>query len=1008
MNEQRWQRISALFDALVELDAGARAEALAKLPEEDRDLRGDVERLLDGDAEIEDGARDPLAAPFAAASIEGLVPDMEGTLIGPWRVLRELGRGGMGVVHLAERADGQYEQLAAIKLMRASGDAAGLRRRFLRERQILARLEHPHIARLLDGGVSAAGDPYFALEYIDGEPLTGFVSRHPADVGVRLRLFLDVCAAVQFAHRQLIVHCDIKPSNVLVNRDGVVKLLDFGIASVLAGDVASAETQLRALTPAYASPEQLRGEPITTASDIYALGAVLYELLTGVRAYRIGAEASSFERLAAISDARRALPSAAADLPDPQAPGRVAGLASLPARILRGDLDVITATALHADPEQRYASVEALADDVRRYLEGAPIAARPPSARYRIGKFVARHRLGVALAALALIALFAALGTALVQAGRAREQAAEARRAEALALEQGERAEAVRRILVGVFEQAAPDAHDGQPITAQQLLEKGERQIEGAIDVQPAVEAEAATLIAELYVQIGTFDRAEVLLQRALKATDDARVPDDVKARVLVGIAAIEDEKSAHADAIEHARRGLDLLGGGGRGVAPTVAKAHYVIAHSLISLGRTAEAEAMLRESLVRDRVALGENSDAVADSLVQLGNVFAESSRFDESEQAFRQAIAAFTATYGADSYHVAHVLNELSNMLNDRGDLDGAEVALRQSLDIRLRTVGPDHRDTLIVRHNLLVLLEAEGRIAEALPQRLEVIARVGASGKLHARDLASYYLAIGRDQRDLGDFDAAETHLRKAIDLFSGSLGANSDSAISAWRGLGNTQLFSGRFDAAEASLRRALELQHSREPVSALRVAAVSADLGNTLRVRGRLDAALELLEPAAAFFAEPAQVAHAARPGVLVALAEAQLAKGDAEGALGTAELALAGARASFTPGHVQLASPLLAVARATLARGDAAAARPLFDEALRVRSALQSPADVRVLEVEVERLRVFDALGQRNEAADLRARILPLISALPAAHAQVLKARADGARNAEAHRRRQ
>ncbi len=994
MNPERWQRIGALFDEIVELDGEARRLAVARI--DDAGLRSEVERLLVGDAAVGDGSCGPFARPFVSGAPDLLGTEAAGTLIGPWRVLRELGRGGMGVVLLAERADGQYEQLAALKLMRAGGDPAGLRRRFLRERQILARLEHPHIARLLDGGVTAAGEPYFALEYIDGEPLTTFVARQPVDVVARLRLFLDVCAAVQFAHRQLVVHCDIKPSNLMVNRDGRVKLLDFGIANLLAGDdPGSAETQLRALTPAYASPEQLRGDPVTTASDVYALGAVLYELLTGLRAYRIGTDASSSERLAAISDARRALPSAAAQVPAPTAAVRVAGLAGLPARILRGDLDVITSTALQADAAQRYASVEALADDVRRYLDGIPIAARPPSVRYRLGKFVARHRFGVALAALAVVALIAALGFALVQARQARAQADEARRAAALALEQGERAEGVRRILVGVFEQAAPDANDGRPITALELLEKGERQIEGAIDVQPAVEADAATLIAELYVQIGEFGRAEVLLQRALEATDDPRVPDDVKARVLVGIAAIEDEKAAYTDAIAHARRGLDLLASGGRGVAPTVAKAHYVIAHSLIALGRIDEAEALLQESLARDRAALGANSDAVADSLVQLGNVHAAASRFDASEAAFRQAIAAFSATYGADSYHVAHVLNELSNMLHDKRDLAGAEAALQQSLDIRLRTVGPDHRDTLIVRHNLLILLEGEGRVAEALPQRLEVIERLGA--RLHGRDIGSYRLAAGRDQRDLGDFAAAVLNLRAAYGLFSDTLGPDSDSAISSLRSLGASLLLAGRHDEAESVLRQAVELQRARRPASALRIALVESDLGNLLRVRGRLDAARPLIAGAAGMLAQAPNADHPARPAVLVVEAEMLLADGNIEAAFERADTALRMARTSLSAGHYQLASPLLALARAQLARNEAAQAQVLLDEALRVRSGVQRDGDVRVLEIEVERVRALAALGRYAEADAVRERIAARIDALPRTQSGGLRARLRG-----------
>ncbi len=990
----RWKRVGECFDAIVELEGAARDAALADIA--DARVRDEVRRLLAGDAALENGARDPVADPVAFAMAGERSPDAHaGVLVGPWRIQRELGRGGMGVVYLAERADGQYEQRAALKLVRATGDAAALRRRFLRERQILARLEHPHIARLLDGGVSAAGEPWFALEYIDGEPLTTFVARHPVDLRQRLYLFLDVCAAVQVAHRQLVVHCDIKPSNVLVDAEGRVKLLDFGIANVLAGeDPGAAETQMRALTPAYAAPEQLRGEAVTTATDIYALGAMLHELLTGVRAHALKADASLPERLAAMGDARRALPSRVVERTTGHGAAPGEGLAGLPARLLRGDLDVITSTALQADPERRYPSVDALADDVRRHLAGAPIAARPPSVRYRMGKFVGRHRAGVALAVVALLALLGALGMALVQAGRAREQADEARRAAALALEQGERAEAVRRILVGVFEQAAPDAHDGQPITARQLLEQGERQIERAIAAQPAVEADAATLIAELYVQIGVFDRAEILLKRALEATDDPRVPDDVKARVLVGIAAILDEKGQSDDAIEHARRGLGMLGDSGRVVAPTVAKAHYVIAHSLVASGRHAEAEPMLRVSIDRDRAALGPHSDAVADSLVQLGNVYGATERFDESEAAFREAIAIFTQTYGEDSYHVAHVLNELSNMLQDKPDLAGAEAALRESLAIRLRTVGPDHRDTLIVGHNLLVLLEAEGRIREALPQRIEAVARLRTSGKVHARDLGSFWLALGRDQRDVGDLASAEASLREAVTLSSGSLGEDSDAAISAWRSLGQTLTLATRFDDADLALQRAHALQNGREPPDITRLVAVDVDLANLDRLRGRLREALARIEAAASALTASGRAPSSLTPSVFVALAEARLATGDAGGALAAADEALAAARDSLPPSHHQLASPLLALARVHLARGEPAQALVSLEEASRLRANVQHEGDVRVVEIDVERVRALGALGRHDDGEVLRSAVSPRIAALPGVRAAMLRSR--------------
>ena len=1000
MDTRRWQQVAAIFDEVVELEGAERATRLDALCADDAELRADVESLLQGDAAVVSGPANLIDSPTSAREAwhDLMVPaTAAGSQVGPWRVLQEIGRGGMGVVYLAERADGQYEQRAALKLMRASGDPAGLRRRFLRERQILAQLEHPHITRLLDGGVTAAGEPYFALEYIDGEPLLDHLASREAGLAVRLRLFLEICAAVQFAHRQLVVHCDIKPSNVLVNRDGEVKLLDFGIASVLGHATASAlETQLHALTPAYASPEQLRGEPVTTATDVYALGAVLHEMLTGVRARQLAANASSMERLAAISDPRPALPSTASRRAGTPATGDDAASVypPVPARLLRGDLDVITATALQADPERRYATVEALADDIRRHLEGTPIAARHASASYRLGKFIARHRIGVALASVALLALLGALGTALLQTRLAREQTLHAQAAARLAMQQSERAEGVRRILVGVFEQAEPDANGGRPISARELLEMGERQIDGAFAAQPAVESDAATLISELYVQIGDFDRAKALLQRALAGSDDPRVPDDVKARVLIGIAAVEMETNAYDAAIEHARRGLALLHEAGDGTAASVAKAHAVIASVLIAKGHLNEAEAVLRASLARDAAALGEQSEAVAGIWIELGNVFGRTDRLDEAEQAFRTGIATTRALFGDSSYHLAHALNELSSVLSDKNDFAGAESALQQSLQVRLRTVGEEHRDTYIVRHNLLVLQETMGRAAQALPQRLALLERAHASGRVNLRDLASYYLATGRDQRDVGQFDAAAPMLRNAIKAFSDTLGPTTDVVVAAWRSLGTTLTLAGRYDEAEDALRKALAIQSGRSGDNPVRMAFVHAELGNLLRLRHRIDDALALLEPAAAVFDDGAQSGSTVRAAVLAALSEAQLDGGDREAARSSAGKALEAGRSTLPPRHFLLGGPLFALARAELALGNAQDAETLLQEAQQVRQPTHAADDPRMLEVHVARIAALGALRRDREAAALRADVEPRLRAMRSPYAADLRAR--------------
>ncbi len=372
------------------------------------------------------------------------------TAFGVHRVVRSIGAGGMGEVWLAERSDGEFEQRVAVKQL--AYPTPGLLQRFRQERQILARLEHPNIARLIDGGLDANGVPYLAMEYVEGVPITDYAREHALGVADRVRLLVRVCDAVHYAHRNLVVHRDLKPSNIFVLADGTPKLLDFGIAKVLSATEAEAtQTAARLLTPDYAAPEQFTGAAITTATDVYALGVVLYELLTGTRPHRAwrGDPASIVATLASDPPP----PSAAVDRESADARAR--------RRLLRGDLDRIVMTAIAKEPARRYTSAEALAADLQRYLDGLPVVARGDAALYRVGKFVKRNRFAVAAAVLVVATGIAATAISLREARRANAQAA--------------RAQAARQFLVGVFEQASPDENHGRSMTAHELLEKGER-----------------------------------------------------------------------------------------------------------------------------------------------------------------------------------------------------------------------------------------------------------------------------------------------------------------------------------------------------------------------------------------------------------------------------------------------------------------------------------------------------------------------------------------------------
>ena len=460
MTSERWQQVKQLFHDALEVEEGQRPAFLERACAQDAWLREQVEQLLAHDGE----AVGFLEAPaFAAAQVqedgggEGLAADQR---VGPYRLVREIGRGGMGVVYLAERDDGEYRHQVALKLIKRGMDSDEILRRFRYERQILANLNHPNIARLLEGGTTEDGRPYFVMEYVEGQPIDRYCDEHRLSTTERLRLFLTVCAAVRHAHQNLVVHRDIKPGNILVTAEGEPKLLDFGIAKLLAaGDraqAAASQTGRRAMTPAYASPEQVRGDAITTVSDVYSLGVLLYELLTGRRPYRVSGDTPpAVER--AITDEEPERPSLAVGRVEPAADGdgpvaaRTAESLSAvregsPERLRRrlaGDLDAILLTALRKEPERRYASVEQFSEDIRRHLDGLAVAARRDTLGYRTTRSIRRHKAGVVAAGLVVATLLGGMATTLWQARAARAQraAAEAQRV----LAETQRAKAERR-----------------------------------------------------------------------------------------------------------------------------------------------------------------------------------------------------------------------------------------------------------------------------------------------------------------------------------------------------------------------------------------------------------------------------------------------------------------------------------------------------------------------------------------------------------------------------------
>jgi serine/threonine protein kinase len=424
LSAETWERVQEIFNAAVDLPPAERAALLERECAGDMTLRDEVESLLASDEQATSFIEDPASAiPRDLMDATADDEDFAGRRFGAYQVLREIGRGGLGAVYLAARADEQFEKQVAIKVVRRGLDTDDILRRFRAERQILAQLDHPNIARLTDAGSTEEGLPYFVMEYIDGESITSYCETHRLSTAARLELFRQVCSAITYAHQHLVIHRDIKPSNILVTKEGVPKLLDFGIAKVLHADdplAAHTMTGVRVMTPEYASPEQVRGLPITTASDIYSLGVLLYKLLTNQKPYRLTSHTSD-ELSRAVLDQIPERPSTAVARRSESAAGAVIDQGSL-----RGDLDNIVLMAMRKEPERRYASAAALADDIRRHLEGLPVAARPNTLSYRAGKFINRHRAGAIAGTLVLLSIIGGLIATLWQAGVAQSERAKA------------------------------------------------------------------------------------------------------------------------------------------------------------------------------------------------------------------------------------------------------------------------------------------------------------------------------------------------------------------------------------------------------------------------------------------------------------------------------------------------------------------------------------------------------------------------------------------------------
>ena len=775
LSPDRRAEIEEIFEHALDLDPDQRGTWLSERCAHDAELRSRVDGLLaahDLTTGILERRLDPATTTLA---VEPLLDRR----IGPYRVVRELGRGGMGVVYLAERDDGEFRREVAIKLLRNSPDAEELHRRFIAERQILASLSHPHIAQLLDGGTTDGQLPYLVMEYVDGLPMTAYCDRHGLDIASRLRLFVDVCRAVNSAHQNLVIHRDIKPGNILVTASGQVKLLDFGIAKLLnaamgATAVPHTRTAFRVMTPDYASPEQVRGEPLTTGSDVYALGVVLYELLAGRRPYQIRTGAvRELHELVCEREPER--PSTWAKRPpppdDPEAltPAQIASARGTSPdrlqRVLGGDLDAIVMMALRKEPRRRYGSAELLAEDIERYLRGLPVLARHPSRAYYLGKFLRRHRTGATLGAIAVLSLIASTAVAVTQRATAQRERDRATAALTQAQQALRESDETTSFLAGLFDVNVAAPGGAPPGTTEELIARGMGQIE----------------------QLGN---------RPL-----------VQARMLEGIGRIYQNAGRFADAKQAYDRSLVLRRANGAGESAETATTLLHMANTLRVTGSYAAADSAAWQALRIYQKVNGLADPTVADAWQMLSMLAVYRSDLRATEAYARRSADIMVAAYGEDDPRIAHALEILGGALHRLGRYEEGERYMRRALVLYEREKGPNDPELILPLYRLAeAIVNSREGYAEAaqLMERGVAIARASL-GEAHPRTAYALDLLGGVESRR-GDFAKAEQLSRRAVEIYDKALGGHDVSVADAYTDLAKVYSRVGRWAEAESAQR----------------------------------------------------------------------------------------------------------------------------------------------------------------------------------------------------------
>ena len=840
MPDSDWERLQRLFDKAMALPEAERAAFLDRACGNDESLRRNIDALIEADAQNEESNQDP----SILQKISSVNSRMIGTIVDGWRILDHIGTGGMGKVYRAERADGEIEQRVALKIVKRGMDSEIVLRRFRQERQILARLNHPNIAGFLDGGMTEDGRPYFAMELVEGLPITEYCDLHRLTLEKRLELFRKACDAVHYAHKSLVVHRDLKPSNIIVTADGNLKLLDFGIAKLLDesdADDRMTRTGMQVLTPAYAAPEQLMNSDITTATDVYALGIVLYELLTGRRPFGVRRTPAELRELVLTGNPLK--PSAAV-LQIPADTGGNVGTQTIEElsavrgarterlrKLLAGDLDTICLMAMHREPDHRYSSADQMAADISRHLEGLPVVASPDSVWYRVGKFYKRHRAAVISTAGVIIAFTAMSVFYTLRLAEERD----------FALQEQEKANEVVDFVVGLFEVSDPSESRGEEVTARDLLDAGAERIQTELGDRPAIQSMMRRVLGEVYYNLGSNELAGELISTALEqqiaiyGDHNLEVATSKLLRAFLhqDVGEYDDAEPLYREALETRRA---LLGSD----HPDVMEALSALAFFEEMRGDYREAERLHVQTLDMGRRIFSGDDEFLAEAITNLAGLYRILDRPDEAEPLLREALAMQDRLYGGPHPEIDDTKRQIAGLLRDTRQFAESEAIYKEVIASRAKMLGDDHIELAHVWNSYSQLLSDMEEYDAALDSNTRFVEIMERAYNGPHPSLGAAYHNRATFLIDAGDSDGAIEHFRKSIAMQDAvGLPPRHPNRAYPLGGIAGVHLDQQRFDEAESVYRDVLALRSENYPDDHVLILETKSSLGAALAGLGK-------------------------------------------------------------------------------------------------------------------------------------------------------------------------